>query len=321
MKQESPFAVECGSRLHFGLWAWGPEHPRQFGGLGMMIDRPRLELRFSLAEQFEAVGPLAERIGAVAERCRAQWQLEALPACRIELAQQPPQHAGFGVGTQLGLAVALGIAECCGIEVETPEELARAAGRGLRSAVGTHGFALGGLLVDVGKSAGDEVGKLAERVEVPSDWRVLLATPQGTSGRAGDAERTAFANLPPVPLTTTQRLQQIAYDQLVPACHQGDFDGFVSSLYEYGHLAGLCFAAVQGGPYSSRQAAQLVDSLRRLGAQGVGQSSWGPTVFAFARDELAATQIRDELLTSSNNEGMSITIARPLNQGVRLIRF
>jgi predicted sugar kinase len=36
--------VRAPSRLHFGLLAFGNEAPRQFGGVGVMIDRPFTEL-------------------------------------------------------------------------------------------------------------------------------------------------------------------------------------------------------------------------------------------------------------------------------------
>ena len=32
------------SRLHFGLLGWGPQAPRQFGGVGLMVERPGLEI-------------------------------------------------------------------------------------------------------------------------------------------------------------------------------------------------------------------------------------------------------------------------------------
>ena len=32
------------SRLHFGLLSWGSKSARQFGGVGLMIDAPGLEI-------------------------------------------------------------------------------------------------------------------------------------------------------------------------------------------------------------------------------------------------------------------------------------
>ncbi len=36
--------IRTASRLHFGLLGWGPEARRQFGGIGLMIDSPGIEL-------------------------------------------------------------------------------------------------------------------------------------------------------------------------------------------------------------------------------------------------------------------------------------
>jgi predicted sugar kinase len=47
------------------------------------------------------------------------------------------------------------------------------------------------------------------------------------------------------------------------------------------------FAAAQGGTYSSMRVAELVGFIRRQGVAGVGQSSWGPGVFAVTDEELA----------------------------------
>jgi predicted sugar kinase len=42
--------LQAPSRLHFGLFGWGPAAPMQFGGLGLMIQNPQLELTVQLNE-------------------------------------------------------------------------------------------------------------------------------------------------------------------------------------------------------------------------------------------------------------------------------
>lgn len=310
--------IECGARLHFGLWAWGDVHARQFGGVGMMIDRPWLVVRFAASDHFEPGEKLGERVQKFAARCVAHWKLTSLPPVRIEVLEHPPQHAGFGLGTQLGMAIARGMAESLDGEQLSPTELAIAAGRGSRSAIGTHGFELGGLLIDAGKREGDTVGMLEQRIAVPSEWRIVLVTPNKGSGMAGDAERSAFANLPPVPEEITRRLQDLATETIAPACAAADFDTFARGIYEYGHAAGLCFAAVQGGAYASVGVTRVVELLRSLGVAGVGQSSWGPTVFAMARDESQAAEIRAQLLETLSSDDYTITIAAAKNDGARV---
>jgi predicted sugar kinase len=45
------------------------------------------------------------------------------------------------------------------------------------------------------------------------------------------------------------------------------------------------FAPVQGGTYAGPRVAALVEFIRAQGIAGVGQSSWGPAVFAVVADE------------------------------------
>ncbi len=54
--------IETASRLHFGLLAWGARAARQFGGVGLMIGSPRIELVAERAPAWTVVGPLAARV-------------------------------------------------------------------------------------------------------------------------------------------------------------------------------------------------------------------------------------------------------------------
>ncbi|MGI9457316.1 MAG: hypothetical protein ACR2NU_12200 [Aeoliella sp.] len=320
MSEPRTIIVRTGSRLHFGLWAWGAGHERQFGGVGMMVDHPEQVIRFSSARSFEAVGPASGRMREVAERCCLSWNVAELPHCRIETVSLPRQHSGIGVGTQLNLAVARGFAEWIGKSAISAASLVTEAGRGLRSAVGSHGFAHGGLIVDAGKRDDQSLGELACRIAVPRDWRIVLITPSAAEGIAGDAERLVFAKLPPVPTSTTERLQWLAFEEIIPATEAADFERFTAAVYEYGRLAGNCFESVQGGVYSSKATKQLADLLHDMKIVGVGQSSWGPTVFAFvpsARTALELVSLLNSKLEPSDYD-MVVTCAK--NDGARVAK-
>jgi len=315
MLAASPILVRTGSRLHFGLWAWGDQHEHEFGGVGMMVQQPELVVNIDSASQFETSGPLADRLENFAQRCQAAWGWDELPPCNLSTPSVPPQHAGFGLGTQLGLAVTQGLATWTGHEIFlAAAEFARIAGRANRSSVGTYGFLQGGLIVDRGKRSGSPVGELAARVDVPPDWRVLLITPRHTRGVAGEAERAAFAKVPAVPLEVTTQLQQLAEAEIVPAVQAGEFDHFSESLFEYGRLAGQCFASVQGGPYASESIEAIVHWLRSEGVAGVGQSSWGPTVFAFSRSAQSAEELVRRLQKKRDAELFDLVVASANNQ-------
>lgn len=310
---EPQIRVIAPSRLHFGMLSFGQPHVRQFGGAGAMIDAPGLELTIAPAASLEAIGPLAERALQFARRVVRSLPDGKLPPCRIEIVRAPRPHAGLGSGTQLGLAVAAGLFRF-GERHARVEELAAAAGRGERSAIGVHGFAQGGLLVEPGKTSGG-VSPLLCRVPLPTEWRfVLLAEPEA-EGLSGTAERQAFERLPPVPLETTDRLCRELLMHLLPAAVEYRFDEFSEALYRYGHLAGSCFAAAQGGAFATPRLARRVALIRDMGIAGVGQSSWGPTLFAVLPTATDARRFAARLAANADTADLEVTIAAPNNRG------
>lgn len=307
--------VTAPSRLHFGMFSFGQPGVRQFGGVGCTIDRPGIKLSISPSANFEISGPMAVRVREFVEKFRhTSGSSEAL-RCRIDILTAPRPHVGLGSGTQLGLAVAAGLnAYLHGETAIDVEALARSIGRGLRSAIGTHGFTHGGLLIEAGKMAGGDISPLLARTVLPEAWRFVLLCPRNLAGLSGDAERRAFEQqLPPVPIRTTEALCREALLQLVPAAIEGRFEDFSESLFQFGRLAGNCFAALQGGPYGGEQVTQLVERCRTLGVRGVGQTSWGPTVFALLPDENAAARFIREL-----DRDVEVTIAAPTYEGARV---
>src|SRR5688500_8228554 len=97
--------VGAPSRLHFGLFALGSEHGRQFGGIGAMVDQPGSVIRLQPSQSFEVTGPMAARLTRSAQAW-SRFHGRTLPDCRISVERAPPEHVGLGVGTQLGLSVA-----------------------------------------------------------------------------------------------------------------------------------------------------------------------------------------------------------------------
>ncbi len=317
--------VTTPSRLHFGLFSFGYEaaeevnrSPRQFGGVGAMIAGPGITVKLKAAERLEVAGPLADRAARFARLATAALGVVGEPACRIEIASAPREHVGLGTGTQLALAVAAAMHAFFGRPPPLPADLARTVGRGQRSAIGTHGFAAGGLLVEAGKRTVGEVSPLVARAELPGEWRFVLLIPRTTAGLSSDDEREAFFRLPPVPREVTKALAAEALLHLLPAAVEADFGEFSRSLYHYGQLAGNCFAAQQHGAYHNPHTAELAAQLRELGVEGVGQSSWGPTLFALLPDEPSAQDAAARLQARTDLSDYECQIVAPNNHGARL---
>jgi beta-RFAP synthase len=299
------------SRLHFGLLslaadgaAW-PDRlgravlpSRRFGGAGLMIDAPGVRVSASAASDWSADGASADRALAFARHFTqyvesGHFGVTPTPQ-RLVVEQAPLEHVGLGMGTQLGLAVGRALAGVWSLDLDAVA-LARAVGRGLRSALGVYGFERGGFLVESGKGAADSLASLAARVAFPPAWRLVLATPPGPAGLHGSGEREAFAHLPERPdaLAQTDALCRLALLGMLPALAEADLDAFGEALYDFNARVGEIFAPIQGGLFAGPRVAECVEFLRGQGCKGVGQSSWGPTVFAVVGDEdRAANMVR-----------------------------
>lgn len=312
-------AITAPSRLHFGLWSLASGGGRQFGGIGVMVDKPGLQLTISPASELKATGPLSGRAAEFARRWGAFYGRPV--QCRIDVLSAPPDHVGLGTGTQLALAIATGLNALHDREVELPLELASSVSRGLRSAVGTFGFLFGGLIVEQGKLAGEPISPLDARLDLPAGWRFVLVRPRGLAGLAGEDEALAIGELPPVAQAVTDELVSLANEKIVPAVVTSDFAGFADGVYAYGRLAGEIFAARQGGPYNGPVLASLVERIRGLGFAGVGQSSWGPTLFAAAESTAEAERLAGALRGADTGDELEIVVAKPSHSGARIERL
>jgi beta-RFAP synthase len=294
--------VRTGSRLHLGLLslpADGERWPdrngtprfvaRRYGGVGLMLDAPGIVLRAEPAKEWVAEGPLAGRVVAFARRVLASAGEADLVPLRFVVESAAREHVGLGAGTQLALAVAKAIAASAGIE-RSAAEMARLVGRGGRSALGVHGFAQGGFLVEAGKPSGRDLSPLVARMDWPADWQVVAAVPEAPPGRHGGDEKAAFERLS-ASAADSEALCRLVLLGMLPALAEGDLEAFGEAVFDFNARVGEWFAPEQGGTYASAPVAEFVEFFRRQGVRGAGQSSWGPGVFAFVGDEEAARDL------------------------------
>ncbi len=343
--------IQAYSRLHFGFlnpYAEGKAPLRCFGGAGVMIEQPDLCLRVQPDSAWSAEGTQSDRALALAQRfaslsCRDE-QITDLPPHRLSIERLMPAHAGLGSGTQLGLSVARALATSWGLSCDLAS-LARRVGRGLRSAVGTHGFEHGGFLVESGKSTTEGLAPLVARQPFPESWRLVLALPphanpslQGgmrfvssfpllgedcdgrMAGLHGDEEAEALARLtmtPTIP-AATETLCRLVLLGMLPALVENDIDAFGEALYEFNVRVGEAFAPVQGGVYASPPIAEVVEFMRSQQIRGIGQSSWGPAVFAVVADAERADHLAAQLRRRFTLSESAVWTTSACNHGARL---
>lgn len=350
MKDSEQVFVEAPARLHFGMLDLSGSLGRRFGGIGAAVPTPSVLVSAAPAAALSVeAGPECDATEARAAGTRRHPSLRddgpareaALVAARATVERLLvhhsvderrvrllvhrviPAHQGLGSGSQLALATARAVAEVYDLPREV-SDLARAVGRARRSAIGTYVFGHGGFILEGGRStSSDHTAPLLTRLPIPPEWQCVIAVPGSRAGLSGDAEAAAFSKLPVPPAHDAERVAHLTLMALLPALVERDFSAFGSTLTEIQRLNGVWFAAAQGGPYAPGPTARLVKALLSWGATGVGQSSWGPAVYALAPDADAGAVLADRVRhwLSRNSEPGVIVYHGPFSHtGARVWR-
>lgn len=271
------------------------------------------------SESLEVVGPHNNLIRQLIATLSASnlFPTAGKLAVSVEVSHDSARHhVGLGTGTQLALSVARAVCALFDMPEPPPAQLAPALGRGIRSAIGTHGFFQGGLLLDGGNHSQEQLSPLLMRVALPQHWRFLLVTPDDEDGMFGQLEKDAMNRLPAFPAALSASMCADIVQRLFPAAETADFDTFSTAIYEYGTKAGLAFASEQeAGIFRNSRVAKVVFHFRQTGVNGVGQTSWGPTVFALFENEESANEYLSEFRSADAFRDSTIEVAAPANSG------
>jgi beta-ribofuranosylaminobenzene 5'-phosphate synthase len=310
--------IEAPARLHFGMLDLRGSLGRRFGGIGAGVFDPSLVVEIERAPAVEAEGAEADRAAGFARRYLDAEGIRG--GVRIVVRHAIPEHAGLGSGTQLALAVARGIAEL----YDRPTAagmLAAAIGRGRRSAIGTWLFEGGGFIVEGGRRADAErIAPLLVRLPIPDSWRCVVAVPWTAEGVSGESELQAFRELPPPPLREVEHVAHLVLMSLLPALVDGDLKAFGETITTIQQINGSWFAPVQGGTFASGVSTGLISKMRDWGAAGVGQSSWGPAVYAITEGDDCAAALASRAREVLDGNGM-VYVNQFARTGARITSF
>lgn len=305
--------VTAPARLHLGFLDLSGGLGRCFGSIGLAISGPRTSLSIRWAAQMHVGGSENERVRTYVETMR--HVLDVGHAYDVRADEVVPRHAGLGSGTQLALAVAAAMRRLHGLPLDLRGDAVRL-GRGARSGAGIGLFERGGLVVDGGRGPTPVPAPIISRLPFPDRWRVLLVLDPHRQGVHGTDETAAFTHLPPASEADAAHLCRLLVMQLLPAVAEADLAAFGAAISGFQERLGDYFASAQGGRcFVSPDVATALDLLQRAGAVGIGQSSWGPTGYAFAPSDEAASQIRDAARSHAASGGVDIRICKALNGG------
>lgn len=286
--------IQTGRRLHFGLFTPipVPELNLVFGGIGAMVREPGVIVSGERSEGWNLAGCEIKRASEIL--LRLQSQVPELKPVTVDVEYVAPAHQGWGSGTQLALALVDLCHRVNGITINL-NDASRLTGRGLRSGIGVTGYQQTGFYLDHGKRLNDDAAlSSVEHITMPEDWRIVLVEPAEGEGLHAAAERRAFGKIPSVAIDKVLQLQSLALEMAELLQNNPDFDHFAKHLTRYNALAGELFRDVQGGCYSTPTNAERIRIMQAQGAVGVGQSSWGPGLFAFFANQKQAERFVKE---------------------------
>ena len=319
-----PLEITARARLHLGFLDLTGGPGRRYGGIGLSLASPRLRLILEPHDRLSVEGEAPGRVERLAALFYSRTGLS--PGARIRVVESIPEHVGLGSGTQTALGLASGLARLPGLE-STPQRLAAIMGRGRRSGIGLHTVLGGGFVVDGGhppateraadddERCGERCPPLLARHEVPESWRILVMIPDAARTVSGPAEERAFLGLSPQAGDDCGRMARLVLMRLLPALVEADLDAFGSALAAAQEIVGACFSRVQDGPFHPG-ASGLARSLKEGGVRGVGQSSWGPAIYAFAADDREVERLM--ALSRAAAPRASLLSTRGFNRGASI---
>ena len=315
--------VKTPSRLHLGLLDLDGGLGRVFGSIGIGVNYPNVILTMNRSERLVVHGDGSAICKQVITRLRKKYDIKE--NVTLNLKHKIPEHVGLGSITQITLAVATSFAKIFHIKA-TINDLALVMARGSVSGIGTAIFQHGGIVIDGGKKIGKNKYTIKPNIPpilfhhpFPEDWMFVVTIPDVKRGFTDKEEAHAFKRLPTMPPSDVGRICRLIIMKLLPSLMEHDIENFGDALTRIQSLVGKNFSPIQGGTYSSIEVKKCIESMTKLGAYGVGQSSWGPTSYGLVKGKRQAKSVQSSLQTLLDERvGGQVFIVKGDNKGAQI---
>lgn len=303
--------VSSPSRLHLGLLS-DAHVKRAWQGIGLAVKEPRTTLyaKKSSSPGIHLSGDFFDdELNAIIQSVYRLMGIEL--GIKLEIIEYPPRHVGLGSGTQIVLSVAAAMAKIANVGLSI-DEIALRANRGKYSWIGVETFKRGGLIISLGR--GKENIQPVIRLEFPDEWYIIMLVPYKSKGFSGRLEDELLACLK-YSDQTMMNVYSSLINEVLPGILEHDLELFGKGVEKIQRLVGYEFREIQGGIYNV-ESSKLIDLLRRSGLQGVGQSSWGPTVYGFTDKKEEAYRVA--LLINKHMANVKTYVSHADNEGARI---
>ncbi|MFW6142484.1 MAG: beta-ribofuranosylaminobenzene 5'-phosphate synthase family protein [Candidatus Saliniplasma sp.] len=309
--------IKTPSRLHMGIIDLSREFIRSYGALGLTI-KDGFTIEVETIEKDLRVKASKRNVKDVRKVYnRIKKDLKIKNGFRVRVEEDIPRHVGLGSTTQLCLGTGFAMAKLSGHDID-PIKLAKMIGRARFSAIGTYGFKHGGFILEGGKSAPMEVPPLLFQNDIPEDWRFIIISANEWEGFDESEEQPIMEEL-----KVSKRFPQIISHHIVmgilPALKARDIEDFGYHMTHIQKTVGKSFSDYQQGIFHPA-VGDIINELKKH-TYGVGQSSWGPTIYGLTTAD-KAHEVKNKMKEwlTINDKNTSLRIAEPENKGVRLFR-
>jgi beta-ribofuranosylaminobenzene 5'-phosphate synthase len=299
---------------------------RQNGGIGFAIDKPSATIAIEPSKELHIIDHRTNGFGEEEYR-RVTELIKTLigknafgTAIKAHITGDIPTHMGFGSST----AIRLGLIEAlyrANDREYTPSDIVTASGRGGVSGIGVETYFYGGLVMDIGRSVKigfapsssmEQTSKpkplLIHRSPMPA-WEVGICIPD-INPKSEEEERDFFRRTCPIKESESHRVLYHALYGVVGSVIETDYDTFCTAIR---NIQQCEWKAAERSLYGDELIA-VEKALYASGADAVGMSSLGPSLFFFAQDmgtvvtkAKTALPSADIFKTHFNNTGRRIT--------------
>jgi len=309
--------IKTPSRLHMGIIDLSREFIRSYGALGLTI-KNGFTIEVKKQEKGLTINANEKNVEEVREVYnKLKQSLQFDTGFHVKVKEDIPRHVGLGSTTQLSLGTGMGMTQLSGHNVD-PIKLASVLGRANYSAIGTYGFKYGGFILEGGKSAPIEIPPLLFRNSIPDDWRFIIIRVKYWEGFDEKEEQPIMEEVK-VDKKFPQMISHHILMGILPALKKADIEDFGYHMTDIQEAVGKSFSEYQNGVFHPA-VGEIIKELKEH-TYGVGQSSWGPTIYGLTDvDHAGNVKKTMRRWLKENNKKASLRVAVPDNEGAKIIQ-